>query len=145
MTFTLPPVVRAAEGLARDIEQAVSKFRAREYRHTFGAHLRACAWAVLTTANRAARDRARQAAWLEQLKWEVDELKLALQLGKQLRVFASFGQFEALARAAADLGRQVGGWHKQHHPQGQNAPARAPGQRAKTLSTRAASPYEANR
>ena len=144
MTFTLPPAVRLAEGLARDIEQAVARFK-RDYRYTHGAKLRACAWAVLSTANRAARDRARQAMWLERLVWEVDELKLALQLGKQLRVFASFGQFEALARSAAALGRQVGGWHKQHHPQGQSAAARAPGQRAKTLSTRDASTCEANR
>ena len=143
MTFSLPPAVRLAEGLARDIEQAVARF-ARSYRYTFGARLRQCAWTVLTTANRAARDRVQQAQWLDQLVWEVDELKLALQVGKQLRVFASFGQFEALARSAAALGRQVGGWHKQQHPQGQNARARAPGQRAKTLSTCAASTCEAN-
>lgn len=144
MTFILPPAVRLAEGIARDIEQAAAKFP-RRYRYTFGEKLRACSWAVLLTANRAARDRAGQAQWLEQLVWEVDELKLALQMGKQLRVFASFGQFEALARAAAALGRQIGGWHKQHHPQDQSAPARAQGQRAKTLSTRAASMCEANR
>ncbi|HET6805646.1 MAG TPA: four helix bundle protein [Frateuria sp.] len=144
MSFNLPPAVRLAEGLARDIEQASALFP-RRYRYTFGEKLRARMWAVLSTTNRAARDRARQAKWLEQLVWEVDELKLALQLGKQLRVFTSFGQFEKLARAAADLGRQVGGWRKQHHPQGQSAPARAQGQRAKTLSTRAASPCEANR
>ncbi|HET6807231.1 MAG TPA: four helix bundle protein [Frateuria sp.] len=143
MTFTLPPAVRLAEGLARDIEQAAAKFP-RRYRYTFGEKLRACMWTVLTTVNRAARDRARQAAWLDRLVWEVDELKLALQLGKQLRVFASFGQFEKLARDTAALGRQIGGWHKQHHPQGQSPRARAPGERAKTLSTRAASADEAN-
>ena len=144
MTFALPPAVRLAEGIARDIEQAAARF-ARIHRYTFGADLRLRAWNVLRTANRAARDRINRSKWLEQLVWEIDELKLSLQLGKQLQVFASFGQFEALARAAVDLGNQVGGWHKQHHPQGQNGPARAPGQRAKTLSTRAASTVEANR
>jgi hypothetical protein len=144
MTFTLPPAVRLAEGLARDIEQAVARFQ-RAYRYTFGADLRARAWAVLRTAHRAARDQARRGHWLTQLVWEVDELKLSLQLGKQLHAFVSFAQFEALARAAAQLGRQVGGWHKQQHPQGQSGPARAPGQRAMTLSSRAASNREANR
>jgi hypothetical protein len=54
MTFNLPPAVRAAEGLARDIEQAVARFQ-RAHRYTFGADLRTRAWAVLSTANHAAR------------------------------------------------------------------------------------------
>ena len=67
-----------------------------------------------------------------------------MQAGQRLRQFASFGQFEGLMVTAHDLGRQVGAWHRQFHPQGQNAAAQAPRQRAKTLSTYAASMREAN-
>ena len=144
MAFHLPPAVRLAESLARDIEQAVAKFQ-RGHRYTFGADLRADAWAVLTTANRAARKPTERAQLLARLVDEVDDLKQRLRLGQTLRLFNSFGQFEALMRYAMQLGQQVGGWHKQHHPKGQDGRSSAAGQRATTLSTRAASIYEANR
>ena len=143
MTFSLPPVAKAAQSLMCDIERAVARFP-RAHRYSFGADLRKRAWDMVCTVNRAFRDVQRRGEWLEELKWRVDEVKDSLRIGKELRVFASFGQFEALARSAADVGRQVGGWHQQYHPQGQNGRAHAPGQRAKTLSTRAASTREAN-
>ena len=144
MTFHLPPAVRLAEGLARDIEQAVSKF-SRAHRYSFGTMLSADAWAVLSTANRAARKPDERAQLLQRLVDEVDDLKQRLQLGQRLQQFSSFGQFEALMRSAIQLGQQVGGWHRQLHPKGQDGRAPASGQRAMTLSTRAASRYEANR
>jgi hypothetical protein len=144
MTFHLPPAVRLAETLARDIEEAVSRF-SRAHRHTFGAQLRIDAWAVLTTANRAARKPVDRAKLLDRLVDEVDDLKQRMQLGQRLRQFSSFGQFEALMRSAIQLGQQVGGWHLKFHPKGQDGRASASGQRAMTLSTRAASQHEANR
>ena len=136
MTFNLPPAVRLAEGLARDIEQASARFQ-RAHRYTFGSELRKRAWDVLATANRAARKPAQRGVLLEQLVDEVDDLKLALQLGQTLRQFSSFAQFEALMRSAIQLGQQVGGWHRMIHPKGQNDHVQARGQRAKTLSTHA--------
>jgi hypothetical protein len=144
MTFQLPPAVRLAETLARDIEQAVCGFE-RAHRHGFGAKLSADAWAVLSTANRAARKPDKRAQLLERLVDEVDDLKQRMQLGQRLHQFSSFGQFETLMRSAIQLGQQVGGWHRDFHPKGQSVQASAPGQSAKTLSTRAASRHEANR
>ncbi|PMQ04205.1 hypothetical protein DyAD56_16070 [Dyella sp. AD56] len=143
MTFHLPPAVRLAETLARDIEQAVSKFH-RAHRYTFGADLRADMWAVLTTANRAARKPSERAALLTRLVDQVDDLKQRLRLGQSLRQFNSFGQFEALMRSAINLGQQIGGWHRQHHPKGQDGRSHAAGQRAMTLSTRDTSMVEVN-
>jgi len=143
MTFQLPPAVRLAESLARDIEQAAAKFH-RAHRYTFGADLRADAWAVLTTANKAARKPSERTALLVQLVDQVDDLKQRLRLGQALRQFNSFGQFEALMRSAIKLGQQVGGWHRQHHPKGQDGRSRAAGQRAMTLSTRDTSMDEVN-
>ena len=138
MSFVLPPIVRLAERLLVDIEHAVRRF-ARFHKYTFGSDLRAQAMKVAQLAHRAWRDRMRQAEWLSKLVWAVDDLKLSLQLGSRIHAFASFGQFEQLARVASDLGRQTGGWHKQLHPKGQNGQHRTADQRAQILSSPATS------
>jgi hypothetical protein len=78
MSFSLPPVVKLAEQLRREIELAVRHF-ARYHKYTTGTDLRGHAKSVVALAHRAWRDRARQGQWLEQLVWAVDELKLELQ------------------------------------------------------------------
>jgi len=143
MAFNLPPVVKLAERLACDIEEAVTRFE-RRHRYTFGVRLSNCAFTVLKTVDAAARRPLERAQLLTRLRDAVDELKAIMQAGQRLHQFASFGQFEGLMITAHDLGRQVGAWHRQFHPQGQNAAAQAPWQRAKTLSTHAASMREAN-
>ena len=142
MTHPLPPIVRLSERLLVDIEQAVRTFP-RYTKYTVGTDLRRLAMKVSTMAHRAWMERKQANQWRQQLVWAIDELKIALQLGKRIHAFRSFAQFEAIATLAHDLGRQAGGWLRQESPDGQN-PARANGQeRAKTLSTRAAS-HEAN-
>jgi len=144
VSFQLPPIVKLAERLLLEIEQAVRRF-ARYHKYALGADLRAQAMHVCRLAQRAWRDAKRQAEWLAQLVWAVDDLKLTLQLGSRIKAFASFAQFEMLARLAADLGKQTGGWYKQKHLKGQNADAvTASPQRAQILSTRAASNLEAH-
>jgi hypothetical protein len=138
MTYSLPPIVKLAERLLVDIEQAVRTWP-RYHKYAHGAVLRAKAMDVAETAHRAWRDRPRQAQWTQQLVWKIDELKISLQLGSQIRAFASFAQFEALARVAHQLGRQAGGWRKQQSSQDQNAAPRSAPQRVKKLSTRNAS------
>lgn len=144
MAFNLPPAVKLAERLAADIEEAVTRFD-RRHRYTFGKELRERAWTVLKTVDAAARDPDRRALLLKRACRGMDELKATMQLGQRLRQFVSFRQFEALFREASKLGQQVGGWNQHvNHPQGQNAAAHAPRQRAKTLSDRPASTREAN-
>jgi len=144
MSFELPPIVKLAERLLVEIEQAVRRFP-RYHKYTVGKELRAQAMRVCKLAHRAWRDRPRQADWLSRLVWAVDDLKLNLQLGSRVKAFASFAQFEMLARLVADLGKQTGGWHKQNHPKGQNAGVhRTSPQSAQILSTPAASMCEAN-
>ncbi|UZW62722.1 four helix bundle protein [Lysobacter enzymogenes] len=139
MAYDLPPIAKAAARLLVEIEQAVQRF-ARRHRHATGADLRAQAMHVARLVNRAWRDRSRQLHWVTELAWAVDELRLTMQLAKEVKAFRSFGQFEALIRQVEDLGRQAGGWKRQQeHLKGQSpAPRLAPG-RAQTLSTCAAS------
>ena len=136
MAFELPPVVKLAERVLVMIEQAVRRFP-RYHRYAVGDDLRADARKVVRLAHRAWRDRARSVEWKSRLVFAVDDLKLTLQIAKEVHAYASFAQFEELARVAADLGRQVGGWAKQH-PQAQSAGPRADRQRRTTLSTHAA-------
>jgi hypothetical protein len=144
MTYSLPPIVKLSGRLLKEIELAVRRFT-RYDKHTVGADLRRQAMQVCRTAQRAWRDRANQAGWVTKLVWEIDDLRTTLQLGSALKIFASFAQFEMLARLIADLGKQAGGWKRQVHPKGQNAGAEsAPQQRAKTLSASAASIAEAH-
>ena len=136
---TIPPLAKLSERLQLDIEQAVRRF-ARYHKYQIGADLRAQAAEVRRLVDRAWRDRPRQLHWTDQLVWAIDEIKLTLQMGSQLHAFASFGQFEGLIRQAEDLGRQAGGWKRQQlHPKGQNPTPRMAPERAKTLSTCAAS------
>ena len=141
MSSELPPIVRQAERLLVEIEQAISRFQ-RRHRFHYGPQLSKQAMQVARLAHRAFRDSERKAEWIDRLVWAVDDLKLTMQLGCGIRAFASFAQFEMLSRLARELGRQVGGW-KKNHPQGQNAERVAARQRPKTLSTRAASMCEA--
>src|SRR5580765_1818278 len=133
MSFVLPPIVKLAERLLVEIEQAVRRFP-RYHKYAVGAEMRTQAMRVCRLAHRAWRDRQRQSEWLSRLVWAVDDLKLNLQLGSRVKAFASFAQFEMLARLVSDLGKKPGAWQKQNPPKAQNASARrTPSQRAQIL------------
>jgi hypothetical protein len=143
MTFVIPPIVKTAERLLFEVEQAVSRFT-RFHKYSTGSTLREQAMAVTQLTHRAWRDRKRQAQWMDDLVMALDDLRITMQLGSRLKAFRSFGQFEQLARTASELGRQLGGWRKQQSSTGQNGRRSVAGQRAQTLSTRNASTCEAN-
>jgi hypothetical protein len=134
----IPPIVKLAERLRRDIEVAVQRW-ARYHKFAHGTVLRTKAMALAELTLRAWRDRARQREHVQQLVYDIDAMKQALQHGSECRMFASFAQYEAIYRIALDLGRQAGGWLKNHSLTTQNAPSRETPQRGQILSTRAAS------
>lgn len=138
MPLEAPPIVKLAERVLVEIEQAVRGFP-RFHKYASGSELRDRARAVARTAHRAWRDRQNRAQWIADLSFAVDDLKLDLQVAQRVHAFRSFAQFEALARSITDLGRQCGGW-QQKHPKGQNDQAVIPpGRRAQILSARDAS------
>lgn len=134
----LPEIAKKTERLMVDIEQVVRGF-VRYHKYTLGSDLRTQAMAVARLCHRAWRDRSRQAHWVAELIWAIDELKLSLQLGSQLRAFKSFRQFEILIRATEDVGRCAGGWKRQIHRKSQNPENQVSPERAQILSGRAAS------
>ncbi|MDE2103243.1 MAG: four helix bundle protein [Patescibacteria group bacterium] len=133
MNRRLPPIAKAARRVLMAIEEAVTRFP-RRHKYTIGADLRRDAMKVARAIHRAWRDRAQQLERVGELATAMDELKLSMQLGKDVNAFGSFGEFEALVRLIVDLGKQVGGWLKALHSKGQNDEARAPRQRAQILS-----------
>jgi len=134
----LPPIVHTAERLLLCIEQAVRGFP-RYHKYTLGAELRRQAMRVARLTHRAWRDSSRLDEYLHDLNWAVDELKLSLQLGRQIQAFTGFAQFEACAELAVQLGKQCGGWQRHRTSNGQN-PGGSASRRARSdvLSTHAA-------
>ena len=143
MIFVIPPIVKTAERLLFEIEQAVIRFP-RFHKYSTGTTLREQAMSVTQLTHRAWRDRKRQAQWMDDLVMALDDLRITMQLGSRLKAFRSFGQFEQIARTASELGRQVGGWRKQQSPKSRNDHRSAHGQRAQTLSTPVTSSFEVN-
>lgn len=136
-----PPIVRHAEALMRDIEQAVLSFPKR-HQHVSGQDLRQHIFKVAKLANQAWIKPPQRAELVEKLVDAVADCRLSMQLASGLRAFASFGQFEDLSRKLSELGREAGGWNRRLHPKGQNGQARARDQSAEILSTASASMCE---
>jgi len=144
MPVNEPLIPELCRRVLADVNRAVQGF-ARAHKYEVGADLRREAMAVARAADKAWYRPAERARWVSELVDGVDNLKVTMQLAKDLKAFASWRQFEALVWLVEDLGKQCGGWHKQQkYLKGQN-PARndrAP-ERARRLSTQAAS-AEAN-
>lgn len=140
MRSELPAIAKSAARLRASIETAWTRC-ARRHKYGIGKDLRDQATTVQRCVLRAWRDKAHQLERVRELVVAVDDLKLTVQLAKDVVAFASFDEFEAIARLVDDVGRQSGGWLKKLHSASQNAPAAQPlEQRAPILSSRAASP-----
>ncbi|MFZ5698764.1 MAG: four helix bundle protein [Pseudomonadota bacterium] len=138
MKAELPDIAKLAERLLCDIEQAVKAFP-RYHKYSLGSELREQAMLVTRLCHRAWRDRSKQAQWVSELVWAIDEMKISLQLGSMIRAFKSFAQFEQLIRATEELGKRAGGWKKSLHQKGQNPGQDNAPERAQILSGHAAS------
>lgn len=138
-----PEIVKHAERVTVAIETAVAAFP-RLHRYTHGAVLRTRAMDVWESTVRAWRQRDRQLELIEQLSEKIDGLKLAMQLGQQIRAFRSTGEFVAIYKTVRELGAMCGGWKK--HVARQN-PARqqhGTSECPERLGARAASLVEAH-
>ena len=111
-TETLP-IWRDATRLAVDIEQAVRRFP-RYHKYALGADLRRQAMNVCRSVTRAfhAKSSEERERMLDRLVMAVEDLKLSIQLAKELETFASFAEFARVAALAVDVGKQNGGWRK---------------------------------
>ena len=107
------PLWRDATRLLVLVETAVRQF-AQYHKYTLGADLRRQAMGICRRVARAAQctDATQRARQVERLVWGVEDLKITLQLAKEVEAFASFAQFQGLAELSVALGKQSGGWWK---------------------------------
>lgn len=108
MNKTLP-IWRDANRLLLAMELAVRHFP-RYHKYTLGSELRAQTLKICRLVGRAWRDKPRAQYWLERLIPAIDDLKIQLQLAKELKVFRNFAEFEQLATLVHEVGKQSGGW-----------------------------------
>jgi len=105
------PIWRDAMALLVDIEQVVRHFP-RYYKYTLGTELRQQAMFICRQIHRAWNYKRQASAYLSKLVLAIDDLKLQLQLAKELQVFRNFAEFERLSSQVINIGRQSGGWLK---------------------------------
>jgi hypothetical protein len=135
MSYQVPKLVQDVRRLRADVEMAVRGFD-RFHKYGSGDCLRRQVLAVQRTGLRAWRDKAQQAQWLDRLIHEIDQLKEEMQFAQDVRAFRGLVQFQHLYRQVDEIGRQAGGWRKQH-PSAQNARRSGGAQRGQILSTHA--------
>jgi hypothetical protein len=106
------PIWRDANLLMLEIEQAVRGF-ARYHKYTIGSELRATALRLCQTIHRAYSRKHSRHRLVQQVSELVDDLKMQIQLARELKAFQNFAQFQRVAEGAVGLGKQAGGWLRQ--------------------------------
>lgn len=105
------PIWKDAVALATLLEEAVRRFP-RYHKYALGTDLRRQAYAVCRGVVVANGEREGRARAVERLAVTVEELKLLVQMGKEVKAFASFKEFERAAELAVALSKQSGGWRR---------------------------------
>ena len=104
------PLWRDANRLPLEVAQTVRGF-SRYHKYTRGAELRRLSRNVCRLVARAAQaDGARQRLRLvKRLAWRVEDLKIHVQLGKEIAAFASISRFQRIAELSVLFSKQSGG------------------------------------
>jgi len=103
------PIWRDANALLLAIEQAVHHFP-RYHKYAIGQEMRQQAMLICRLIVRAYHHKAQREQWVEQLNEAVDDLKIQIQLAKELQAFRHFQTFQSIAELAVAIGKQSGGW-----------------------------------
>ena len=116
------PIYKATYDLCLYLEQIVQHF-SRYHKYALGADLRDGARRALKLVVRANARRDKTPVLL-QLREELEELKVLLRLGQDVKAFANFKSFEHAITQVVDIAKQNEGWLKsQRQGHGQNRPA----------------------
>jgi hypothetical protein len=107
-----PAIWADAMHLATEIEVAVRGFP-RYHKYTLRTDLRHQAALVCRRVAQAARFPDQRLESLHALVLAVEDLKISIQLAKEVQAFASFAQFQRVVELAVLVGKQSGGWWKQ--------------------------------
>ena len=107
--YTHLPIYKKAYDLALFIHRLAITLP-REHRYTFGAELKERVLKLLTLIIRANSQRTKGTI-LEQASEQLEELKILIRLGKDLKIIG-IRKYEECSRIFDEIGRQLGGWLK---------------------------------
>ena len=105
------PIWRDANALLLAIEQAVRHFP-RYHKYAIGQDLRRQAMLVCRLIAEACRERQARSQRVQRLNACVDDLKIQIQLAKELQAFRHFTEFQQIAELAVAVGKQSGAWKR---------------------------------
>lgn len=103
------PILRDANRLLLETEQTVRHFP-RYHKYTLGSELRTQVFKINQLIARAWQYKNQAEYYLKRVIRAIDDLKIQLQLAKELQVFRNFAEFQRLAELTISLGKQSGGW-----------------------------------
>jgi len=112
MNYQHLPIWQQANRLLLELELSVKQF-SRYHKYTIGTELRQLALRLCKAIHRAFTRKHSKIKCIQQVVELIDDLKFQLRLGKELKVFKNFAQYEQLAELVVSLGKQAGGWFKQ--------------------------------
>ncbi|HQP37942.1 MAG TPA: four helix bundle protein [Polyangiaceae bacterium] len=105
------PIYKIAMATAIAIEMVVRAFP-RSHKYTFGARLRDTSMDTVILVGRAYRRGPERAPVVAELVDRIEELKLLINLGREIQAFASFKQYAQLMEQVMNMARQAEGWRK---------------------------------
>jgi len=116
------PIYKSSYDLCLYLEQVVRNF-SRYHKYSLGGDLRDGARRVLRLIVRA-NARHDKAPLLLEMREELEELKVLLRLGHDVKAFGNFNSFEHAMTVVTDIAKQNEGWLK-HQRQGRGQNRRA--------------------
>ena len=111
------PIWRDANRLLVEVETVVRSF-SRYHKYSLGTDLRKQAMNLCRLISVALRDLHHRATSVERLILAIDDIKVLIQLGKEIKAYQNFSQFQRLVELAVSLGKQGGAWLR--HLSGKN-------------------------
>ncbi len=105
------PIWRDANALLVAVENAVRHFP-RYHKYTLGSEMRLKAMQICRLINYAWKNKSRAPQVLPKLIDAVDDLKIQIQLAKELQALQNFAQFQQLTELTVSVGKQSGGWYR---------------------------------
>jgi len=104
------PIWRDSNLLLLSIEQAVRSFP-RYHKYTLGTDLRKQAMLIVRYLARAVSSKNKlRLRCVYKLQSLIDEIKVMINLAKELQAFKNFKQFQQLAELSVAIGKQNGAW-----------------------------------
>ncbi|MDO8947225.1 MAG: four helix bundle protein [Desulfocapsaceae bacterium] len=107
------PIWRDCNRLLLEIEQSVRGFP-RYHKYTVGADMRRQAMVICRLLVRALdAERDKKLYQVRQMRLAIDDLKVMIQLAKEIKAFMNFQQFQVVSELVVTIGKQGGAWCRQ--------------------------------